>query len=147
MTAVIRYKTPYFINNRDPSFFVFVLSNNVTLHCVLGFPILLASSGFIYLVKGEFVCSKINRNFPLTLDPPGKGLRKDIVFDNSTPIIPQGMSTNVKPNPSLLQYTSAKGRALHHSLPSYSEDIIIHVFISRECVKGICTSLTFYTVG
>ena len=52
MTAVIRYKTPYFINKRDPSFFSSVLSNNVALRYVLGFPTLLASGGFIYLVKG-----------------------------------------------------------------------------------------------
>ena len=135
MTAVIRYKTPYFINKRDPSFFSSVLSNNVALRYVLGFPTLLASGGFIYLEKGKFVCSKINRKFPLTLDPPGKGLRKDIVFDNSTPIIPQAMSTNVKPNPSILQYTSTKGRALHHSLPSYSEDIIIYNFFQENMSK------------
>jgi len=80
----------------------------------------------INLVKGEFICSEIGRTFHLTLDSPGKGLPEGIVFDNSTPIIPQRVSTNVKPNPSLLQYTSAEGRAVHHSAPTYSEDIIVH---------------------
>ena len=47
-----------------------------------------------------------------------------IVFDNSTPIIPQGVSTNIKPNPSLLHYTSAEGHAV--SAQTYSDNIIVH---------------------
>ena len=49
-----------------------------------------------------------------------------IVFDNSTPIIPQGVSTNVKPNPSLLHYTSTEGRAVQHFAPTYLDNIIVH---------------------
>ena len=104
---------------------------------MLGLPTLLALGGLINLVKGEFICPEIGRTFPLTLDPPGKGLPEGIVFDNSTPIIPQGVSTNVKPNPSLLHYTSAEGLAVHYSAPIYSDNIIMHdIFfegnISRE---------------
>ena len=93
--------------------------------CV-GITNLLALGGLINLVKGEFIFLEIGRAFPLTLDPPGKELPEGIVFDNSTPIIPQGVSTNVKPNPSLLHYTSAEGRAVHHSAPTYSDNIIVH---------------------
>ena len=88
MTAVIRYKTPYFFNKSEPFFISFALDNDVSLWCVLGLPTLLALGELINLVKGEFICSEIGQTFPLTLDPPGKGLPEGIVFDNSTPIIP-----------------------------------------------------------
>ena len=137
MTAVIRYKTPYFINKRDPLFIYFALENDVSLRCLLGSPTLLALGGLINLVKGEFICSEICRTFPLTLDPPGKGLPEGIVFDNITPIIPHGVSTNVKPNPSFLHYTSTDDCVVQHSAPTYSDTIIVHdIFfegnVSRE---------------
>ena len=52
MIAIIRYKTPNFINNRDPLFISFVLINDVSLRCVLGLPTLLALGGLINLVQG-----------------------------------------------------------------------------------------------
>ena len=104
---------------------------------MLGLPTLLALGGLINLVKGEFICSEIGHTFSLTLDLPGKGLPEGIVFDNDTPIIQQGMSTNVKHNPSLLRYTFAKYHTVHHSAPTYSDNIIVHdkffeVNVSRE---------------
>ena len=83
-------------------------------------------------MKGEFICSEIGRIFPLTLDPPGKELPEGIVFDNSTPIIPQGVSTNVKPNPFLFHYTFAEGRSFQHSTPTYLDSIIVH----DKCFEG-----------
>ena len=67
------------------------LGNDVSLRCVLGLPTLLALGGFINLVKADLMCSKINRIFPLPLDPPSKGLPGGIVFDNINPIVPQGV--------------------------------------------------------
>ena len=37
MTAVIRYRTPYLINKRYPSFIYFALGNGISFRCVLGF--------------------------------------------------------------------------------------------------------------
>ena len=93
---------------------------------MLGLPTLLSLGVFINLVKGEFICLEIGRTFPLTLDPTGKRIHEGIVFDDITPIIPQGVSTNIKPNPSLLHYTSAEGLAVHYSAPTYSDNIIVH---------------------
>ena len=98
--------------------FILLWVTKFSLRCVLGLTFLVALGGLINLVKGEFICSEIGRTLPLTLDPPGKGLLEGIVFDNDTPIIPQVVSTNVKPNPSLLHYTSTEGRAVHHSVPT-----------------------------
>ena len=119
MTAIIRYKTPYFLNKRDPLFISFALENDVSLCCVLGLPTLLALGGLINLVKGEFMCSQINRIFSLFLDLPDKGLPKGIVFDHSPSIILQGVSTNVKLNTYLLRYTPAEGCDFYHSFPTY----------------------------
>ena len=45
MTAVIRYKTPYLVNKRDPLFIYFTLGNDVPLRCGLGLPTLLTLGG------------------------------------------------------------------------------------------------------
>ena len=66
------------------------------------------------------------------------------MFDNITPIIPQGVSTNINSNPSLLHYTSAEGRTVHHSAPTYSDNIIVHDNFSRgriEVNKVFCISI------
>ena len=125
MIAVIRYKTPYLSNKRDPLSIYFALANDVSLRYVLELLTLLALGG-LNLVTGEFICSGINQICPLTLDPPGKETPEGVVFDNNTPIIPQGVSTTLKPNPFLLHYTSAEGRALQHSFPTYSDNILVH---------------------
>ena len=136
MTAVIRYKTPYFINKRDPLFISFALGNDVSLRCVLGLPTLLALGGFINLVKGEYICSEIGFKIPLTLDSPCKGLHEGVVFDNITPIIPQGLSTNVKPNPTLLRTTSFEGHVV--STQTYSDNIIVHdKFFDRNVLQEL----------
>ena len=125
MTAVIRYRTPYLVTNIDPLFLFFALGNDLLLYCVVGLPTLLSLGGLIDLVKGQFVFSEINRNFPLTLDPPGKGLPDGVVFDNSIPTIPVDISTNFRPDPFLLHYTFAEGRVLPSSVTNYFENIIV----------------------
>ena len=126
MIAIIKCKTPYFLNKRNHLFISFALRNDVSFRCLLWWPTLLVLGEFIHLVKGKFICSEINRVFPLTLDPLVKGLSESIVFDNSTPIIPQGLYNNVKANPSLCHYTFDEGHDFHHSLPTYSDNIIVH---------------------
>ena len=126
MTAVIRYRTPYLVNNQDSLFVSFALGDDISLRCVVGLPTLLALGGLIDLVKGIFFCSESNGIFPLTLDMPGKGLPDGVVFYYSAPTINVGVSTNIRPDPSLLHYTSAEGRALPSSVTIYSEHIIVH---------------------
>ena len=52
MTAVIRYKTPYTVNGKDPFILSFALGNDVSLHCVFGLPTLLAMGASIGLASG-----------------------------------------------------------------------------------------------
>ena len=92
---------------------------------MLGLPTLLAIGGSINLVKGEIVCSTIDRTCVLSLEPPGKGLSDGVIFNNSTPTIPERVSTNIKPNPSLLYFTSAEGYAVTNPFPNYSANIIV----------------------
>lgn len=54
MNAVIRYRTPYLINNRDPLLISFSLGDNISLPCVIGLHILLSLGGFIKLVSRIF---------------------------------------------------------------------------------------------
>ena len=63
MTAVIRYKTPYFFNKNEPLFISFALGNDVSLRCVLGLPTLLALGGLINLVKGDFFVLRLEKHF------------------------------------------------------------------------------------
>ena len=136
MTAVIRYHTPYLVNKRDPLSLSFALGNDVSLRCVLGLPTLFAIEGSINLVKGEISCSDIDRVFALSLEPPGKGLPDGVVFDNSTPTIPEGVSTNIKPNPSLLHFTSAEGYVVTNPFPSCSANIIVRDSFTKEMFRG-----------
>ena len=136
ITAVIRYRIPDLVNKRDPLFIYFSLGNDVSLRCVLGLPTLLALGGLINLVNGKFIRFEIDRTFPLTLDLPGKDLPEGTVFDNNTSTIPHGVLTNVKPNPSLLHYTSTEGNAIHHNAPTYSENIIVHDNFLRGMYRG-----------
>ena len=43
MTIVIRYRTPYLVNNQDSLFFSFALGNDVSFRCVVRLPTLLLS--------------------------------------------------------------------------------------------------------
>ena len=47
------------------------------------------------------------------------------MFDNSTPTIHVGVSTNVRPDPSFLHYMSTEGRALPSSVTNYSDNKIV----------------------
>ena len=125
MTAVIMYHTPYLVNKREALFLSFALGNDVSLRYVLDLPTLLAIGGSINLVKGEIVCSEIDRTFALSLEPTDKGLPDGVVSDNSTPTIPEGVPTNIKPNPSILHFTSAEGHVVTNPFPHYSSNIIV----------------------
>ena len=135
MTAIIWYQTPYLISNRDILFISFALGNDVSIHCVVGFPTLLALGGLIDLGKGTFVCFELDRTPLLPLDPSVNGLFEDIVFDNSTPTTPHGVATNIKPDPSLLHYTSSEGCTLSSSSTSYSDSIKSHDEFSKGNVS------------
>ena len=126
LTVVISYRTSYLVNNQDPLFVSFALGNDVSLRYVIELPTLLTLGGLIDSVKGAFVCSEINCTFPLTLDPPGKGLPDRVVFDNSTLTIHVGVLTNVRPVLSFIHYTSAESRALPSPPTNYSEHIIVY---------------------
>ena len=64
MPAVIRYITPYLINNNFPLILSFALCNDAVLRSVLGIPYLLAMGGAIVdLVKGQFLFSELNQVF------------------------------------------------------------------------------------
>ena len=63
ITAFIRYRTLYHINNkRDPYLISFALSNDISIHCVLGIHPLLRLGGTIDLVNGELSYSKTTTN-------------------------------------------------------------------------------------
>ena len=74
MTEVIEHRTLYLINSTYPLIPYFSLCNDVALRTVLDIPCLLAMGTVVDLVKGQFICSKINQVFILQLDHPGKGL-------------------------------------------------------------------------
>ena len=61
----------------------------------------------------------------MSLKPPGKGLPNGVVFDNSTLTIPEGVPTNIKPNPSLLHFTSTEGHTVPNQSTNFSENILV----------------------
>ena len=109
MTTVIRYRTPYLLNNTSPLILSFALGRDVALCSVLGIPCLLAIGAVVVLVKGQLRCSELNQEFILRLDPSGKGLSDGTEFDSSNTSVPADVPSNVSPLTSTLQYTSSDG--------------------------------------
>ena len=92
MTAVIQYKTPYIVNGRGSFILSFALSNDVSIQCVLRLPTLFAMGVSIGLASG--LCTELNREFPLDLQPPGKKLPEGATLNHYTNTIPHSVSTN-----------------------------------------------------
>ena len=95
MTAVIRYKTPYLVNNTDPLFLSFALGTDAALRSVFSISCLLAMGAVVDLVQGKLVCKELNREFSLQLDPPGKGLPDGAHYDSFSNVVPEGISSNI----------------------------------------------------
>ena len=109
MTAFIWYKKPYMVKGYGPFILPFVLEHDVSFRCILILPTLLSIGAAIDLLSGELDCTQLDRNFPLTLDPPGKGLPDGTTLNRSLSFIPPGVSTNTTPTTSLLKYTYSDG--------------------------------------
>ena len=109
MTAVIRNKAPYIVKCRGPFILSFVLGHDVSLRCVLGLPTLLFIRTAINLLSGELAYTELDRTFPLTLDPPGKGLPDDAALNRCSSSIPPDVPINTISTTSLLQCTSSDG--------------------------------------
>ena len=91
----------------------FKLGNHVSLRYVLSLPTFPKLGNITDLVTGDLSYSEINRDFTITLDLPDIGLPIGVVFDNITPIIPPGVSSNIKTVPSSLNYISTEDRYYH----------------------------------
>ena len=97
------------------------------LRSVLGLPTLLSMGATIDLPRGTLSCSELNSNFPLILDPPGKGLPDGVSLTTSQLLVPPGARTN---RTAQLQYTVMDGvrLALAHSTPSDNIVVTDHFF-------------------
>ena len=117
MIAVIRYHTPYLVNNMDPLVLSLASENDISLLSVLGLPTLLSMGTTIDLSRGTLSCSELNFNFPLFLDPPGKGLPDGVSLNISTNFVPPGVRSNLLAQ---LQYAAMDGArpAVGYSTPS-----------------------------
>ena len=63
MTAIIRYRTPYRIDNTSLLIISLTLDTNVALRSVLDIPCLLAMGAVVDLVQGQLECSELNQEF------------------------------------------------------------------------------------
>ena len=124
MTAVIRYKTPYVVTGKGPFVLSFALEHDVSLRSVLGLPTLLAMGANINLVKGLLSCVELNRDFPLDLQPPGKGLPEGASLNQYSPTVSTSIPSNMPLTTSLLHHTSSEGIP-QHSVPTPSDNILV----------------------
>ena len=137
MTAVIRYKTPYVVDGKWPFILSFALGNDVSLRSVLGLLTLLAMGADINLVKDLLSCIELNRDFPLDLQPPGKGLTAGASLNHYSPTIPTSVPSNKQLTTSLLHHISAESIPQTESLSSTSNNILVtdhsfHNTVTRE---------------
>ena len=89
----------------------------------------------INLISEELACTELDRTFPLTLDPPSKGLPDGAILIRHSSSIPPGVSKNLTSATSLVQYTPSDGspNSLWKGTPS--DNIVTKDFfnsISRE---------------
>ena len=87
----------------------FCVGKGRQLCSVLGLPTLLAMGADINFVKGLLSCIELNRDFPLELQPPGKGLPEGASLNYYSPTISVSVPSNLSHANSLLYHTSAKG--------------------------------------
>ena len=106
MTAIIRYHTPYLVDNKDPLVLSFALGHDMSLRSVLGLSTLLSLGVTIDLSRGTLSYSELNFNFPLVLDPHGKGIPDGVSFGTSTNFVPPGVRSNLYAR---LLYTAIDG--------------------------------------
>ena len=83
MTADIRYRNRYIINNTSSLVISFDVGDYIALRSVLGIPRLLVMSTVVDLIKGKLVCLELNQIFMLQLDNSGKGLSNGATYDTS----------------------------------------------------------------
>ena len=62
----------------------------------------------INLVKGLLLCIEFNRDFPLELQPPGKGLPDGASLNHYSPTVPVAVPSNLSNANSLLYHTSSE---------------------------------------
>ena len=103
MTAVIRYRTPFFVINKDTLILSFKLDKEISLYSVLVLPPLLSMGATINLPLWKIICSELNFTFPLLLDPLGKELSDGVSISGFNLCVSPGVSFNLT---SLVQYTT-----------------------------------------
>ena len=134
VTAVIQNKTPYIIASKGPFILTFALAKDVNLRSVLGLPTRLAMGADINLVKGLLSCIELNRDFPLELQPPGKGLPEGTSRNHYSPTISVSVPSNLSYANSLLHHTSTEGISQPDSSHIHSDNILVtdHFFIIQS---------------
>ena len=131
MTTVIHYKTPYIMTGKGLFILSFALGNDVSLGCVFGLPTLLAMGISIGLASGLLSCTELNREFPLDLQPSGKGLPEGATLNHYTNTISHTVSTN------LLHHTSADSNSHPTCLSAPSDNMHVtdHFFKNKVLRK------------
>ena len=105
------------------------MSNDISIHCVLGIHHLLRLGGTIDLVNGELSYSKINHKSVVTLHPPGNGLQENVSFYNTTHIIPLEVYFNIVPSPTFLRRSIVEDFVHSITQSIYSDYVIVERLI------------------
>ena len=79
----------------------------------------------INLVKGLLSCIELNRDFPLELQPHGKGLPEGTSLNHYSPTIPVSIPSNLSHVNSLLHHTSAEVFPQPDSSHTPSDNILV----------------------
>ena len=135
MTAVIQYKTPYIVAGKGPFILSFALGNDVSLRSVIRLPTLLVMGvDIINLIKGILSCIELNRDFPLELQPSGKGLPEGDFLNHYSPTVPVSVPYNLSHANSLLHHTSAESIPQPNCSHTPSNNILVtdHFFIIQS---------------
>ena len=106
LSAIIRYKTPYFISSR-PLLLSFALGDSLSLNKMLGTPALEQLKGLLNLGDWTLTLQLINKVFPLIIQDPGLGQKGVVTLLPGIFRVPPSISSNVPSSVPLLQYPAS----------------------------------------
>ena len=115
MVAVVRYHTPYLVNDKDPLILSFVFGDNIYLRIILDLPTLLAMGAMIDLHHGTLACSERQHTFG-----------NETSLDDSKPIVPPGVHSNIFSATSSLQFIAMDCFDFPVCQATLSNNIVVH---------------------
>jgi len=124
LSAIIRYKTPYFISSR-PLLLSFALGESLSLNTILGTPALEQLRGILDMGDRSLNLQSIGKVFPLIMQDPGLGKKGEVTPLPGNFCVPESISSNVPSSVPLLQHLASSSSVTFQHNPTPSDQLTV----------------------